>query len=74
MRMTFLCVSVSVFEMCGLLEADCWCPEKVRGCCWEHESLGLDGGREPVSRRDLQIQCPYKRANDKIRRKADIRK
>lgn len=26
------------------------------------------------SGRDLQNQCPYKRANDRIRRKANIRK
>lgn len=33
-----------------------------------------EGGREPVSRHDLQNQCPYKRINDKIRRKANIKK
>lgn len=56
-----------------IMDADCLGPEQVSGCCWEHERVS-EGGRGLVSKPDLQNQCPYKRANDKIRRMANIRK
>ena len=67
-----VCVCVCVCDV-WIMEADCWGPEQVSGCCWEHERVS-EGGKGLVSKPDLQNQCPYKRANDRIRGKANITK
>lgn len=67
-ELVYMCVYVCDV---WIMEADCWGPELVSGCCWEHERVS-EGGRVLVSEPDLQNQCPYKRANDRIRRRANI--